>query len=150
MSDLSGVLEVMAAYPVHIMTFAGCILLLWLVLPRKKRRHKNLVISPKSVAEKKEFTQNEKLILAEKIKESRRRNIQKSSAIDENSNYMIFATIILILLSLAFILGGIIPEYQIFFFTFILLFIIGVILMKIRKHLVRIWSRKKYCKNNKT
>ena len=66
MSDLQGVLEVIAAYPVHILTFLGCILLLVLVWPKRKRKHKHLSVSTKSTAEKKEFTQTEKHLLADK------------------------------------------------------------------------------------
>lgn len=144
MADLPGVLSVIAAYPVHILTFLGCILLLVLVWPKRKRQHKHFQVSTKSTAEKKEFTQTEKHALAEKINESRIRNLKKSSAIDENTNYMIFATIILIMLSLAFIVGAIIPEFRKFFFAFILLFIIGVILIKIHKYLLNLWNRKKH------
>lgn len=150
MSDLGGVLSVIAAYPVHILTFFGCILLLILVLPKRKRKHKHLSISSESSAKKIDFTQNEKQLLAEKINENRMRNIEKSSAIDENSNFMIFAAVILILLSLAFIVGAIIPDYRKYFFALIPLYIIGVILLKLYKYLVKIWSRKRYYQSNKT
>lgn len=149
MNDLQGVLEVILAYPVHIMTFAGCILLFVLVLPKRKRKRKHLSISPESSAKKTEFTQSEKQLLAEKINENRMNSLKKSAAIHENSNYMIFATIILIMLSLAFIVGAIIPEYRKFFFVFILLFIIGVILMKIRRYLLNLWNRRRHYQPNK-
>ena len=141
MSDLNGVFAVFAAYPVHILTFAGCILLLVLVLPKRKRQHKHLAISPESSAKKADFSKEEKQKLAEKINENRMRVIQKSAAIDENSNFMVFATIILILLSFAFIVGAIIPDYRIYFFALIPLYITGVILLKFYKYLVQIWNR---------
>lgn len=150
MSDLDGVLSVIAAYPVHILTFAGCILLLVLVLPKRKRQHKYLSISPASSAKKAELSKDEKQQLAEKINENRMRNIQKSAAIDENANFMIFATIILILLSLAFIVGAIIPDYRKYLFALIPLYIVGVILLKLYKYLVKIWSRKGNYQSNKT
>lgn len=112
MNDLQGVLEVIAAYPVHILTFVGCILLLVLVWPKRKRQRKHLSISPESSAKKAEFTQSEKQLLAEKINQNRMSSLKKSSAITENSNFMIFGTIILIALTLLFIVGMIIMKFQ--------------------------------------
>jgi hypothetical protein len=45
MYDLKGVIAVIVAYPVHIMSFVGSILLLGLVLPRRRRQRKQLLIS---------------------------------------------------------------------------------------------------------
>ena len=112
MNDLQGVLELIAAYPVHILTFVGCILLLVLVLPKRRRKHKHLSISPESSAKKTEFTQSEKHLLAEKINENRMSSLKKSSAVTENSNFMIFGTIILIALTLLFIVGMILMKFQ--------------------------------------
>ena len=112
MNDLQGVLEVIAAYPVHILTFFGCILLLILVIPKRKRQTKHLSISPESAAKKAEFTQSEKHLLAEKINESRMSNLKKTSTISVNSKFMIFGTIILISLTILFVLGMILLKFQ--------------------------------------
>ncbi len=143
MADLYGVLELISTYPVHIMTFVGCLLLLGLVLPKRKRRYKHLSISPKTTAEKREFTQQEKHLIVEKINENRMNNLKKTSAIDENSNYMIYATIILIALSILFFVGILVADVRKHFLILLFLFIIGVILMKLRKYIINLWHRKK-------
>lgn len=112
MADLYGVLELISTYPVHILTFVGCILLLVLVLPKRKRLREHLSISPESAAKKTVFTQSEKNLLAEKINENRMSSLKKSSTVTENSNFMIFGTIILIALTLLFILGMIMMKFQ--------------------------------------
>lgn len=112
MNDLDGVLSVIAAYPVHILTFFGTILLLILVIPKRKRLIKHLSISPESAAKKAEFTQSEKHLLAEKINESRMSNLKKTSATSENSKFMIFGTIILIALVIIFVLGMFLLKFQ--------------------------------------
>ncbi|MCY4401845.1 MAG: hypothetical protein OXD54_04640 [Candidatus Poribacteria bacterium] len=105
MNDLYGVLTVIGAYPVHILTFFGCILLLILVIPKRKRRHKLLSIFPDSVAKSVEYTVNEKHLLAEKINESRSNNLKKSLAGSMSSKGMLFSTLGFIVLTILFVLG---------------------------------------------
>lgn len=114
MNDLQGVLEVIAAYPVHILTFLGCILLLVLVIPKRKRRREreHMSVSPQSSAKKTELTQSERHLLVEKINQNRISSLKKSSAVNENSKLMIVATIILIALTLLFIVGMFIMKFQ--------------------------------------
>ena len=67
--DLQAFVGIIAAYPVHIMTLVGCVLLFFLVLPRRKRRYKpSLTLNPAAV-KKKELTPDEKKILAQKVRE---------------------------------------------------------------------------------
>ncbi len=112
MSDLGGVLAVIAAYPVHILTFFGCILLLILVIPKRKRQHKQLSISPDSVAKSAKYTENEKHLLAEKINESRSNNLKKSFAGSMSSKGILFSTLGLIALTILFVLGMILMKFQ--------------------------------------
>ena len=112
MNDLYGVLTVIGAYPVHILTFFGCILLLILVLPKRKRQHQQLSISPDSVAKSAEYTQNEKHLLAAKINESRSNNLKKSFAGSMSSKGMLFSTLGLIILTVLFVLGMILLKFQ--------------------------------------
>ena len=78
MYDLKGVIEVILAYPVHIMSFVGCILLFGLVLPRRRKEHKQRLISTESTVEKKGLTQSEKEFLSGKIRDSGTINLKKS------------------------------------------------------------------------
>ena len=61
---------------------------------------------------KKNLTDYDKRMLAEKINESRRGNLKKSFASTVGSKGMIFTTIGLILLSLLFVLGMILLKFQ--------------------------------------
>ncbi len=112
MNDLNGVFTVIAAYPVHILTFFGCILLLILVIPKRKRQHKQLSISPDSVAKSAEYTENEKHLLAEKINENRSNNLNKSFAGSMSKIGMLFSTLGLIVLTVLFVLGMILLKFQ--------------------------------------
>ena len=56
---------------------------------------------------KKDLTQYEKHTLAQKIRETRTNNLKKSFAGEDNSNYMIFATIGLIVIALLWLLHAI-------------------------------------------
>lgn len=143
MADLSGVLSLIAAYPVHIVTFLGCLLLLKLVIPKRKRHHKHISVSSESTAKKTALTQDEKRRLAEKINENRWGYRKRHAEMDENNNFMIFATIILIGLSLLFMFGLIKQQFQKYFLALILLFIVGVILMKVYKYFMIYRKRKK-------
>lgn len=144
MSDLYGVISLIAVYPVHLVTFLGCILLLALVIPKRRRRRKHSYISSDSTAKKKSLTQEEKRLIAEKINENRMSYLKKKQAeIDENNTFMIFATIILIGLSLSFMFGLIRPQFQKYFLALLLLFVIGVVSMKIYKYFMIYWNRRK-------
>ncbi len=143
MSDLYGVASLISVYPVHLVTFLGCILLLTLVTPKRKRRRKHFSISSESNARKKSFTQEEKQLIAEKINENRMSYIKRHAEIDENSTYMIFASITLIGLSLLFMFGLIREQFQKYFLVLLLLFVIGVLLMKLYKFLILYWKRRK-------
>ena len=104
MYDLKGVIEVIAAYPVHIMSFVGCVLLLGLVLPRRKRRHKQLLVSNEPATQKKELTQDEKEFFIGKIQNSGIANLEKSFAGKANPIYTTLAMIGLVLLFFIFVL----------------------------------------------
>jgi len=80
MYDLKGVIAVIAAYPVHLMTFVGCVLLFWLVLPRRRRWRRerrfqlNLLLKRKGWRSKKRKFLLEKLgVLAPRISKKFRR-----------------------------------------------------------------------------
>ena len=98
MYDLKGVIEVIVAYPVHIMSFVGSILLLGLVLPRRRRQRKQPLISTEPLFEKKELTQSEKAFLTEKIRDSGTESLKKSFAGKANPVYVTLAMIGLTLL----------------------------------------------------
>lgn len=95
MYDLHGVSQLLLAYPVHLLTFLGCILLLVLVWPKRKRKGKHIPISSESVAKMKEFTKNEKDLLVGKINENRMSGLRKSTVIGQNFKFMVFVTIVL-------------------------------------------------------
>lgn len=103
MYDLKGVIAVITVYPVHIMTFVGCMMLFGLVLPRRRRRRKHLSISTEPSTEKRGLTQREKELLAEKIRGSGTANLKKSFAGEDNTMSMVLVTIVLILLFLLWI-----------------------------------------------
>ena len=102
MYDLKGVIEVIVAYPVHIMSFVGSILLLGLVLPRRRRQHKQPLISTEPLFEKKGLTQSEKAALTGKIRDSGTESLKKSFAGKANPVYV---TLVMIGLILIFFLG---------------------------------------------
>lgn len=102
MYDLKGVIEVIAAYPVHIMSFVGSILLLGLVLPRQRRQRKQPLISTEPLTEKKELTQSEKAFLTGKIRDSGTESLKKSFAGKANPVYV---TLVMIGLILIFFFG---------------------------------------------
>ena len=104
MWDLKGVIEVIAAYPVHIMSFVGSVLLLGLVLPRRKIRYKQLLASNEPATEKRGLTQGEKVLLTGKIQNSGIANLKKSFAGKANPIYTTLAMIGLVLLFFIFIL----------------------------------------------
>ncbi len=104
MFDLKGVITVIAAYPVHIMSFVGCVLLLGLVLPRRKRRHKQLLSSNEPPTEKRRLTQSEKELLAGKIQSSGITNLKKSFAGKANPIYTTLTMISVVLLFFVFVL----------------------------------------------
>ena len=98
MFDLKGVIEVIAAYPVHIMSFVGCVLLLGLVLPRRKKHPKQPLVSSESPVGKRGLTQGEKEFLVGKIQSAGTANLKKSFAGKANPVYTTLAMIGLVLL----------------------------------------------------
>lgn len=98
MYDLEGVIVVIVAYPVHIMSFVGSILLLGLVLPRRRRQRKQSLISAEPLVEKKGLTQSERAFLTEKIRDNGTESLKKSFAGKANPVYVTLAMIGLILL----------------------------------------------------
>ena len=102
MYDLKGVIAVIVAYPVHIMSFVGSILLLGLVLPRRRRQRKQPLISTEPLIEKKGLTQSEKAVLTGKIRDSGTESLKKSFAGKANPVYV---TLVMIGLILIFFLG---------------------------------------------
>lgn len=112
MKDLQGVLSVLVAYPVHILTLLGCILLFVLVYPKRRRKGKYTQISSETSAKKKDLTQSEKHQLADKINEHRLSGLKKSMAIGQDSKFMVFMTVVLIVLTLIFIVGMIMVKFR--------------------------------------
>lgn len=104
MFDLKGVIEVIAAYPVHIMSFVGCILLLGLVLPRRKKQHKQLWVSNEPPVQKRALTQDEKALLTGKIQSTGTANLKKSFAGKANPVYTSLVMIGLVLLFFVWVL----------------------------------------------
>ena len=104
MWDIKGVIEVIAAYPVHIMSFVGAVLLLGLVLPRRKKQYKQLLTSDEPLREKKGLTQSEKELLAGKIQSNGIVNLKKSFAGKANPVHTTLAMIGLVLLFFTFVL----------------------------------------------
>ena len=98
MFDLKGVIEVIAAYPVHIMSFVGCILLLGLVLPRRRKQHKQPLVSNEPPIGKRVLTQDEKELLTGKIQSTGVANLKKSFAGKANPVYTTLAMIGMVLL----------------------------------------------------
>jgi membrane associated rhomboid family serine protease len=96
MYDLKGVIAVIVAYPVHIMSFVGSILLFGLVLPRRRRQRKQLLISTEPLTEKKGFTQSEKAFLTGKIRDNSTASLKKSFAGKANPVYITLTAIGLI------------------------------------------------------
>ena len=86
--ELGAIIGLIAMYPVHIMTFVGCVLLFFHVLPRKKRRRNLLSTLTERPSERKVLTQHEKSFLAEKIRDNRTENLKKSFTVRVSSRYM--------------------------------------------------------------
>ena len=104
MYDLKGVIEVIMAYPVHIMSFVGSILLLGLVLPRRRRQQKQPQVSTEPLIGKKGLTQREKAFLTEKIRDNSTESLKKSFAGKANPVYVTIVMIGLVLLFFLWVL----------------------------------------------
>ena len=87
MYDLRGLIELVAAYPVHIMSFIGCVMLFGLVLPKRKRQQLPLT-SSESRPEKRGLTHAQKTLLVGKIQSSGTENLRKSFAGKANPVYV--------------------------------------------------------------
>lgn len=80
MWDIDGVIAVLGAYPVHIMSFVGTIMLVALVIP-KRRRWRNLFSNATEPhTEKRKLTQSEKETLSQKIQSAHTKKLKKSFA----------------------------------------------------------------------
>ena len=103
MYDLKGVIEVIVAYPVHIMSFVGCVLLLGLVLPKRRRDRKQMSLFAETPTDKRPgtLTQDEKRQLAERIQHNTTDNLKKSFA---GKSSPIYTTLVMIgMISLFFV-----------------------------------------------
>ena len=91
--QLKAIIGLTIAYPVHIMTFMGCVLLFFLVLPRRKRKHNLFSILTEQPSERKVLTQHERSFLARKIQDNRTENLESFTARVSSRylRYMIFA-----------------------------------------------------------
>ena len=85
----------------------GCVLIFRFLHRRWKNQRTFHTTSAALPSEKKGFTQHEKRVLAQKIQETRIGNLKKSFAGEDNSNYMILATIGLIVIALLWLLHAI-------------------------------------------
>ncbi len=111
--ELEAIMGLIAMYPVHIMTFVGCVLLFFHVLPRRKRKRNLLSTLTGLPSERKVLTQHEKSLLSEKIRDSGTENLKKSFTARVSSRYtkyMIFAPsgFIVIVLLWGFSVSGLI------------------------------------------
>ena len=92
--ELGAIIGLITMYPVHIMTFVGCVLLFFQVLPRRKRRRNVLAPVTQTPSERRVLTQHEKSFLTAKIRDSGTENLQKSFTARVSSRsmkYMILA-----------------------------------------------------------
>ena len=85
----------------------GCVLIFRFLHKKWKNQQTLHTTSTVLPSEKKAFTQHEKQGLSEKIQESRINNLKKSFAGEDNSTYMILATIGLIVIALLWLLHAI-------------------------------------------
>ena len=85
----------------------GCVLIFRLLHRKWKNQQTLHTTSTMLPSEKKGFTRHEKRVLSEKIRESRISNLKKSFAGEDNSNYMILATVGLIVIALLWLLHAI-------------------------------------------
>ena len=91
--ELRAIIGLIAVYPVHIMTFVGCVLLFWHVLPRRKRRRNLLSTLTGLPSERKVLTQQEKSLLVGKIRDSRTENLKKSFTARASTRYMKYMSV---------------------------------------------------------
>ena len=75
--ELGAIIGLITMYPVHIMTFVGCVLLFFQVLPRRKRRRNLLSSLTEPPSERSVLTQHEKSFLTAKIRDSGTENLKK-------------------------------------------------------------------------
>ena len=90
-----------------LMGTVGCVLIFRFLHRKWKSQQTPHTTSAALPSEKKGFTQHQKRILAEKIQETRISNLKKSFAGEDNSTYMIFVTIGLIVIALLWLLHAI-------------------------------------------
>ena len=85
----------------------GCVLIFRFLHKKWKNRQTLHVASAVPSSKKKGFTQHQKQVLSQKIQETRTSNLKKSFAGEDNSIYMILATIGLIVIVLLWLLQAI-------------------------------------------
>jgi len=85
----------------------GCVLIFRSLHRKWKNRQLSHIASVVPPSKKKGFTQHEKQVFAQKIQETRINNLKKSFAGEDNSTYMILATIGLIVIALLWLLRAI-------------------------------------------
>ena len=85
----------------------GCVLIFRFLYRKWKSQRTPYTTSAVLPSERKNFTEHQKQILAQKIREIRTSNLKKSFAGEDNSNYMILATIGLIVVVLLWLLHAI-------------------------------------------
>ena len=93
---MDGFFVVLQAYPVHIMTVVGTVMLFILILPKRKRRRNQPSAATEPRTEKRKLTADEKQVLAEKIRNAGTENLKKSFAGEDKTKYKVFVTILLI------------------------------------------------------
>ena len=85
----------------------GCVLIFRFLHRKWKSQQTPHATSAVLPSKKKGFTQHQKRMLSQKIQETRISNLKKSFAGEDNSNYMILATIGLIVIALLWMLHAI-------------------------------------------
>ena len=101
---MDGFFVVLQAYPVHIMTVVGTVMLFILILPKRKRRRNQPSAATEPRTEKRKLTADEKQVLAEKIRNAGTENLKKSFAGEDNTVAMVLATIGLLILTFLWVL----------------------------------------------
>lgn len=114
-SIIGKILLLLASIPILIWWLAPCLLafVLFRTAIRKRKSAKDFRAAPKAASLKKgELSQEDKLQLAEKIRESRVANLKKSFAGEAGSKYRVFATFGLILLTILFVIAMVVLRFR--------------------------------------
>ena len=95
-----------------LMGTVGSVVLIRFLYRKWKNQRYNATPAGPSLSQKHNLTQHEKRALAQKIQETRTRNLKKTFAGEDSSKGMIFATIGLILLTILFVIGMIVLRFR--------------------------------------